>query len=115
MIETRTRILSSNQPFEAHAESIRAMLFGVLVSLVKDSVKDYFSDLYHDAWWIRENVDGPITFYYGVRALGTGTNIGHDLGLTSQGASSIYEIQLAVDKRGSWSIWSVITRSPSDA
>lgn len=55
-----------------HVESsVRAKLFGTMVELSKDRVKRFISDLYHDAMWIREAVNGPIQFEWIVRESGT--------------------------------------------
>lgn len=60
--------------FEELQEPIRALLFGHMVKLAIPVVQEYLSDLYHEAHWIDENVNGETTFEFLVRH--SGTNIG---------------------------------------
>jgi hypothetical protein len=50
---------------------VKARLFGELVERAEGHLKHYKSDLYHDAHWIREHVNGPMAFWYIVREYGT--------------------------------------------
>lgn len=46
-------------------------IFGTLVQLAAPVVKEFHGDLFHDASWIKDHVDGPGTFYFVVRHSGT--------------------------------------------
>lgn len=50
---------------------VRALLFGHMVKLAMPVVREYLSDLYHDAQWLEENVQGPREFDFLVRPSGT--------------------------------------------
>src|ERR1700730_16995606 len=61
--------------FDQINNSVRALLFGELVTR-SQPIKQYPSDLYHDACWIASNVNSPMTFYWAPRT--GGTDIGTD-------------------------------------
>lgn len=63
--------------------SILPRIFGHMVTLASPVVKEYHSDLYHDARWLDENVDGPMIVDYLVRTSGT------NLGVSAQSMRSI--------------------------
>lgn len=46
-------------------------IFGALVKLAAPVVMEYHGDLFHDASFIRDEITGPCTFYFAVRASGT--------------------------------------------
>jgi|NGEPerStandDraft_6_1074524.scaffolds.fasta_scaffold39921_4 hypothetical protein len=57
------------------AESpVRALLYGQMMQRVVGVTDHYLSDMFHDAEWITEYINGPTTFYWMVRQWGT--NIG---------------------------------------
>jgi len=93
---------ADNSPWEEQGDAIRAALFGELVKVGHDVVKHYHSDIYHDATWVQEYVDGPMTFYYAVRD--TGTSIGTDLALVDRiAAAATYRVDLS-ENRGRWTV-----------
>lgn len=55
---------------------VRAHVFGHLVKLADGVLTAYHSDLYHDALWLRDVLNGPMTFCWSVGESGTG--IGED-------------------------------------
>lgn len=59
------------ETFEEGQRSIRALLFGLIADLAWPIVEHYRSDLYHDAHWITEHVNGPGTFYFACDEWGT--------------------------------------------
>lgn len=60
--------------FEELKNSILPRIFGHMVVLASPVVKEYHGDLFHDAEWLRENVNGPMVVDYLVRT--SGTNLG---------------------------------------
>jgi hypothetical protein len=88
--ETSTRTLSSSLSIT------RSMLFGELVKLVTPIVKRYHSDLYHDALWIKDNVEGPITFQYGVSKNGTHIGTDQDLHVMLDKANQSPELKVTI-------------------
>lgn len=92
--------------FEEMSGSILALLFGELVRRAIPIVREYASDLFHDAEWLRANVAGPVTFDWMARP--SGTNIGAEsvaAGLSiGAGAGAVaYRVTVADDGRGLWS------------
>lgn len=80
--------------------SVRAKVFGVLVRLAAPIVDHYHGDLYHDAHWLDDHVEGPMHFYFGVRD--TGTAIGTDRDLIVKYNTDAWRIDLTVTPRGKW-------------
>ena len=85
-------------------ESTRALLFGALVGLTKGVVEFYDSDLYHDAVWIGEYVNGPIDFYFGCDQ--TGTAIGTDSSLVRYSRANVWAVELKIEGRYS-DVWAL--------
>jgi hypothetical protein len=85
------------------ARTIRALLFGEMVKRAKPVVKEYPSDLYHDAVWITENVNGPTEFWWMVRH--SGTNVAEyavtQESIESGGSRVLYHVALT-DEDGQW-------------
>jgi hypothetical protein len=82
-------------------ESVKALLFGLLADLAWDTVKEYRSDLYHDAKWIQEHVEGPCGFFFAFAD--SGTAVGFDeryVGLRNP--DRLYSVDLVMNNRGSW-------------
>jgi len=106
--------------FEDLHLSIRALLFGHMVKRAIPVVHEYHSDLFHDANWITEHVNGPCTFDWLARESGTnisltdapsGANaavIGVQIGAPG---GVFYRIEL-VEERGMWS--AIFTQIPLD-
>lgn len=57
--------------WEDARSTIRAHVFGVMINLARDRVKNYKSDLYHDALWLSEWLIGPMRFDWIARESGT--------------------------------------------
>lgn len=57
--------------FEDRKTSIRALIFGEMFRLAEGHIEAYRGDLYHDAIWLTENVNGPTSFEWVVRESGT--------------------------------------------
>lgn len=68
--EADKKFLTGYGPFE-ELPSIRPLLFGQLVERAVPIVKEYHSDLYHDAQWIEKHVTGELTFLFVAREWGT--------------------------------------------
>jgi hypothetical protein len=82
---------------------IRALLYGQMVGRALPVVKFFLSDLYHDAHWINDTVNGPTEFWWMVRL--NGTNIG-DSAITMEHISGseprvLYHVALA-EADGEW-------------
>lgn len=69
LIDSNTMLSGSN--WSDCRSAIRAKVFGKLVELTRDKVVHYESDLYHDATWIAENLNGPMQFDWIARESGT--------------------------------------------
>lgn len=98
---TYTPVASTDDTFPTHAVSFRAHLFGSLVKRAQEVVQSYVSDLYYDAMWLNDHVDGTnATFFYSVRQMGT--TIGQNVDLVAYGAEKLYRIDIVtVEKYGS--------------
>lgn len=68
-IDERTLVYASR--WEEAESLVKSTTFGVLVELSEGVIKNYRSDLFHDAKWIEENVTGPRQFDWVVRTSGT--------------------------------------------
>ena len=79
-------------------DQIRARLFGHLVVLATPVVKEYHSDLFHDAQWLRDNVVGETEFHFVVRDSGTGVGPTARFQKDSPGAV-MYRLSLTCDRR----------------
>ena len=84
------------------SNAVRAHIFGELADLAAPTVKFYRSDLYHDAGWLNNHVNGPTTFFYGVRE--TGTHIGHDGELIAAHSTHVWQVDITVTDRGKWEL-----------
>lgn len=86
-------------------DSVRALLFGVLLKEAWAVLEHYRSDLYHDANWIKKEIEGPCTFYWSCD--GWGTYIGLDRTLVVLGGREhVFEIELQCHDNGEW--WTVV-------
>ncbi len=74
------------------SRAIRARLFGVLAAKTCRHIEAYHSDLYHDAMWLHDYVDGPTTFFFGVRP--TGTHVGTDCLLVHRHSDWCWKVDL---------------------
>lgn len=75
--KTRTINLGYDTGKTHITESVRAMVFGELIRLVRPVLEAYESDLYHDALWLQtfaNDMRSEITFYYSFN--NSGTSIG---------------------------------------
>lgn len=86
------------------AGTVRARLFGEMLTRALPVVQQFHSDLFHDAHWLDTNLVGPCEFDYLVRV--SGTNIGESARIGVQiGAGRgfvLYRVALTVE-RGMWS------------
>jgi len=74
---------------------VAQFVFGELVRLSQYTITAYWSDLYHDALWIREYVKGDsYTFFWSVNE--SGTNIGEDRESVTHRANA-YKITVTCD------------------
>ena len=106
--DTQVRLIGWGTFEELHL-SIRALLFGEMVRRATPVITEYHSDLFHDAHWITNHVNGPVTFDWLVRTSGTNisltgaeTNaavIGVQIGAPG---GVFYRIQI-IENRGLWS------------
>lgn len=105
--------------FDDLSDQIRARLFGHLARLAGPVVAEYHSDLYRDAHWIAENVNGPINLDFVVRYHGTFLGeVGAEWNMArayTQSTSNhgevdeFYRLVLTVDDRREWYL--TITRT----
>lgn len=79
--------------------SVKAILFGELVSLAAPIQEHYQSDLYHDALWVNEFVTGPCTFWFSVGPWGT--SIDNSEALVAWRRENVWECSLTVSG-GEW-------------
>lgn len=77
-----------------HVRVARAPLFGKLVALAFPILERYQSDLYHDALWIEQNVEGPMTFYFSCDE--SGTMIGLDFARVSN-RENVWKVELIAE------------------
>lgn len=90
--------------FEEGAVSIRALLFGAMLERALPVVKEYRSDLFHDAHWLDTHVHGPAEFYWLVRHSGTNLNDGAIVGVQiGTGSTSVFYRIALTEERGLWS------------
>lgn len=68
---TRIRLYGYVDNFAEGSRPIRALLFGEMVRRAMPVMHEYQSDLFHDALWIEEYVNGPTTFDWLIRPSGT--------------------------------------------
>lgn len=80
---------------------VRALLFGHLAKRAAPVVEMFLSDLSHDAEWLRVNVEGATSFYFGVRAYG-GTDIGFDGDLIAKHNEATWKVDLYSDAGREW-------------
>jgi len=86
--------------------SLRALLFGEMLQRALPMVRCYYSDLYHDALWLAENLnlaDHTSTFAFQWATKEAGTHIGTDLGHVLKGSGPIkgfYDIRIRTE--GMW-------------
>lgn len=57
--------------WEDAASSVKAFVFEKMLTLGRDTIKHYNSDLYHDAVWLEKNLDGELNFEWIARESGT--------------------------------------------
>lgn len=97
---TRTQLAAWGE-FDELRDMIHSRLFGVLVTLAEGVVKEFHSDLFWDAKWVKEHVTGSMTFMYLVRHSGTclGSNAPY---MRSIGAGHLYQIDLTMNERKAW-------------
>lgn len=81
--------------------AIKPMLFGEMASRAIKVIKEYWSDMFHDAEWVQENVNGPMNFWFAVRE--NGTNLGESavLAASSDPTAVLYRIAVTED-HGRW-------------
>lgn len=103
--EVETIPLTGWGTFEDLEGNIRALLFDQLLERALPVVKEYRSDLFHDAMWLREHLTSErLEFDFMVRH--SGTNIGTSASIQAEigpGAGAIlYRVRL-LEERGAWS------------
>lgn len=82
---------------------VRHFLFGELVRRTIGVVDRYHSDLYHDADWLRTEVNGPMTFYWQARESGTNISDDRSLACRDNPGAVHYKVDLKCTK-GMWSV-----------
>lgn len=92
--------------FNTLRESLLPRIFGHMVQLATPVVKEFHGDLFHDAEWLRKNIDGPCSFEFLVRT--SGTNVGESarimVNIGAPGAI-LYRLTVAMEeRRQSWSL-----------
>lgn len=110
-------VLHGDFDVEGDANSMRALLFGLLADRAFPIVEHYRSDLYHDANWLRRYVTGPGVFFFAVRT--SGTSIGDDERLVSLYNDHAYRVELVAhprnDEAAKWNRWNVYITEMSNA
>lgn len=69
LIDTKNVVYTST--WDDAKSTVKAVTFGAMVELSKDRVKHYVSDLWHDALWVNEVIQGPMSFDWVARESGT--------------------------------------------
>lgn len=82
--------------------SVRALLFGVMLGLAKDKVKSYRSDLYHDAQWINEKINGPMSFDWVVHEGGTYIGESAEYSRIDWDKSAKYRFEILIEGNSTW-------------
>jgi hypothetical protein len=107
-LDTKTYITGFYDTWPEAADSVRTHLFGVLVDLTvgalpgTTTLMEFRSDLFRDAQWLTENVNGPMTFPFMVRH--SGTQLGDkwvQAALNGRSAGTVYDIALT-EERGAY-------------
>lgn len=86
--------------FPGDASSIRAAVFGHMVTLATPIVKHYVSDLYHDATWLTNNVEDEYArFLFAVRETGTSTGMAPEyVDVFRDGTAKAWEVSFFRDR-----------------
>lgn len=69
LVDSSTLCWGAN--WEGSESSVRALVFGKMVELGKNRIERYQSDLFHDALWLKEMLNGPMQFDWIARHSGT--------------------------------------------
>jgi len=86
-------------------ESLLARIFGHMVQLATPVVNEYHGDLFHDAEWLRKNVDGPCSFDFLVRYSGTNLNeSARHMSAAGAPGGVLYNLTVSMEDRGRWSL-----------
>jgi hypothetical protein len=100
------RLYGYTDSFKEAERTIRALLFGEMVKRAALTLEQYQSDLYHDATWVTENVNGPTEFDFLVRPSGTHIGLyasapGYAADMARQERAVLYKFVLE-EENGSW-------------
>lgn len=116
----KVRLYGWIDDFAEGARPIRAILFGEMVRRATPIMEHFQSDLFHDAIWINENVNGVTAFDWLIRPSGTNLSANPDPTLNDarigvkigagEGAA-FYRIEL-ISEDGYWS--ALFTNVPLD-
>lgn len=104
--------------WEGVATPVRAALFGHLVERAKPVVREFLSDLFHDAHWITTHVQGPTEFEWLARASGTNIGLPDDpmnsarVGVQIGAPGGVFYRVQVTEAGGEW--WATFTRIPLD-
>lgn len=66
-----TKVMVYGGDWNSAQTSVRSSIFSKMIELARDRVKFYVGDLYHDALWLSEEVNGATTFEWVPRESGT--------------------------------------------
>ncbi len=66
-----SRVMVYGGDWNSAQTTVRALTFAKMMDLGRDRIKFYQSDLYHDALWLNEYVNGPTEFEWVARESGT--------------------------------------------
>lgn len=109
----KVQLTGWNEEWPQIAESVMACVFGAMVSRSVVVTEHYRSDLFHDATWMREKLQGWMTFDWLVREWGTNiaesARVGVEIGAGSKAV--FYRIKL-LHERGMW--YALFTTVPLD-
>ncbi len=99
------RLWGWDRTWDGARSAVQCTLFGEMVKRAIPVVREYHSDLFHDAQWVRDNVTGPMSFLFMVRY--HGTHVGDSAEIAEQQASTeprtLYRVTVSVDGAGQWS------------
>lgn len=98
---------------EVHDISLQARVFGVLVELASGRVREYRSDLYHDALWLQRNLTtaevraagGEWAFSYAAEEWGTA--IGFDEEMVSRRGGDVWRLTVRCDHPEGDGLWTL--------
>ncbi len=98
-----SRVMVYGGDWNSAQTTVRATLFAKMLDLGRDRIKFYQSDLFHDALWLNQEVNGPTTFEWVARE--SGTHIGETAKIVKDddwADSARYRFEIREDDNQKW-------------